>query len=158
MTYKEFSRMAWIHGDTSLFYDDVEILIRVIESSMDISPPHSSTIYSYRSIVVSPSINFFSSIPSHNWGVTIAPNPTAHVLMSSGERVACYIDSINVDTQNIEITAAADPSLRCLPMRQSCEIFFHIDACCFEDFPITKREFKTKKFTHFDRFNIMDFD
>jgi len=161
MKYEEFTTTPLMfYNDVNLLYNDMNIKIRIVENSVEHCPPYHAPIHSYKAIAIGTdsTLNNFT-IP--NQGSSPYMPVTSNLLISGGDMVIpCYVDSFSVTTPHIDVSTMSGP-FRLAPMIKECEIWFHIDETCFDDFPITKRRFNTKKektFTPFDRFDILDFD
>lgn len=157
MTYDEFrSTPLMFYSDVSLLYNNVNMKIRIVESSIEHCPPYHVPIHSYKAIAIGTDSPLNSAtIPIQ--GSSSIYSPVTHNLLISGGGedivIPCYVDSFSIATQVMDITTMGEYSPHYSPNRKECEIYFHIDESCFEDFP--KKE---KTFTPFDRFEIMDFD
>jgi hypothetical protein len=160
MKYEEF-RNTYLMGDNvTLLSNGLEIRMMIINCEIEHVPPFHSPVHSYRAIALGDVSNNFNTMGGNSHMPAMHPT-YAHVVTSSGDQISCHVDSIQFSSPMMDITTMGDSERVFAPMRRECEICFHIDETCFDDFPIKKRTFNTKKektFTPFDRFDILDFD
>ncbi len=144
-----------------LHYNSIEIPIIITKMEVK-SDTDDTLIYNYDSRVVFNEENsdndFYSSLVINQQyytgygNVMCAPINDSHFIVENNEKIYCKVVNINLNINQVDITTLSNPLpvFFSPPLYIECDISFYIDA---ED---EKNKEVKKKYTPYNRFEIMD--